>query len=274
MIRTRKMDGFDIELYSQPATRQDEWVVERTRGLRGGYFIECGAHNGLQHSNTLTLENDFAWTGLLVEADPDLSAQAQKNRPACQHARCALSVTDDSVVRFTQGGQWGGLTNYLPKDWLWEHQRRQSPEIWVTTITLRGLLTRYKAPQTIDYFSLDIEGAEVPVLRDYFQSPLHTFRCLTVEYREDAGELMRLRRILEPHGYVLDQVRAWDAFFYHEALSESPAHARAGMLAGVYRPDVLRAGLPLVGPQPGVRPPRGRRAGDARRDRPRSDRTA
>ena len=28
---------------------------------------------------------------------------------------------------------------------------------------------------------------------------------------------MRLQRI-QPHGYILDRVQAWDAFFYHESL--------------------------------------------------------
>jgi FkbM family methyltransferase len=208
-----------IELHSQPATRQDEWVIKHTHGLKGGYFIECGINDGLRHSNTLALEQSFGWTGLLVEADPYLSDQAQENRPACQHATRALSVTTDSTVQFTRGGQWGGLTAFLPDAWRREHEHRRAPIIWVTTITLCDLLRQYKAPETIDYFSLDIEGAEVPVLEDYFHHPMHRFRCLTVEYREDAGELMRLRRILEPHGYILDRTRAWDAFFYHESLT-------------------------------------------------------
>ena len=130
-----------------------------------------------------------------------------------------MSVSTGTATRFTRGGQWGGLTAFLPEAWRREHQARHSPEIWVTTVTLRDLLSLYDVPKVIDYLSLDIEGAEVPVLQDFFQAPSCTFRCLTVEYREDAGELMRLQRILEPHGYVLDRVQAWDAFFYHTSLS-------------------------------------------------------
>ena len=38
---------------------------------RGGFFfIECGAFDGEGRSNTLTLERDHGWEGLLVEADP------------------------------------------------------------------------------------------------------------------------------------------------------------------------------------------------------------
>jgi FkbM family methyltransferase len=214
----RTIYGF-IELHSQPATRQDEWVIKHTRGLRDGYFIECGSYDGLRHSNTLALERSFRWKGLLVEADPYSMNLTRANRPICKHCEAALSVTTNSTVRFTQGGQWGGLTTWLPDAWKREARDRNSPEIWVKSITLYDLLDRYQCPTIINYFSLDVEGAEFSILREYFHGThRHRFRCLTVEYREDTGELMRLRRLLEPHGYVLDRTRAWDAFFYHEDL--------------------------------------------------------
>jgi len=37
---------------------------------RGGFFVECGALDGERSSNTLYLERDLGWTGLLIEADP------------------------------------------------------------------------------------------------------------------------------------------------------------------------------------------------------------
>ena len=212
-MRTKTLFDRTVELYSQPATWQDEWVIGATHGLTRGYFVECGAHNGLQDSNTLALEQSFGWTGLLIEADPDLSAQARINRPNCQHATCALYVTDGGDMDFTCGDLWGGITAFLPAAW-----PRDVPKIRAATRTLSSLLVSTEAPPVIDYFSLDIEGTEVAVLHEFFQRPTHQFRCLTVEYREDARELMRLQRILEPHGYVLDRVQAWDAFFYHAAL--------------------------------------------------------
>jgi FkbM family methyltransferase len=185
--------------------------------LRGGYFVEIGGNDGLRHSNTLALEKHLDWTGLLVEADPDLYAKMTENRPNCDHDSRAVSVGDDCMVRFSQGGAWGGLSAFLPEAWRREAYSRKTPEIWVEAVTLRTLLRQHRCPYVIDYLSLDIEGAEIPVLQEHFLFPTYQFRCMTIECL-NASDLMRLQRILEPHGYVLDRVQAWDAFFLNERL--------------------------------------------------------
>lgn len=210
-MKTRILFDRPVELYSQPATQQDEWVIERLRGHYYGYFVEIGGHDGKRHSNTWALEKHFGWQGLLVEADPELCEWARVLRPKCTCDCVAVSVAD-SNARFSRGGAWGGLVSFLPEAWRREAESRHTPEIWVPTATLRNILTRNNAPRIVDYLSLDIEGAEVPVLDEYFKNPTHQFRCLTIEFR-DSDTLMQIRRIVEPHGYVLEQVRAWDAFF-------------------------------------------------------------
>lgn len=210
-MRMYVSDG-KVELYSHPATRQDRWVIERLSSYRNGYFVEIGGYDGRHHSNTLALEEHFNWRGLLVEADPDLYEQAKLARPNCAHDCAAVSVTDGCDVQFSRGGVWGGLVAFLPDAWRYEATYRHTPEIWVPTTTLSNVLKRNYAPKLIDYFSLDVEGAELPILNEYFLKPTHHFRCLTVEFRDNIT-LMRLMRLLEPHGYVLERVCAWDAFF-------------------------------------------------------------
>jgi len=213
IVRQRRLFGHNVELYSQPATAQDEWVIEVTRGQAGGYFVEIGGYDGLRHSNTLALEESFGWTGLLVEPDPDLFEQSRRNRPNCRHL-CVAAAHYKGQSRFTRGGPFGGLTNFLPDAWKREHERRHAEEIFVNTTTLYDLFDGSQTPKVIDYLSLDTEGAEVVALEEFFHGRREwIIRCLTVEYLQDAGILHRLQRILEPNGYILDQVRAWDACF-------------------------------------------------------------
>jgi hypothetical protein len=48
---------------------------------RGGFFVECGALDGERSSNTIWLEDNLGWTGLLIEVDPFFYTQALgKNR--------------------------------------------------------------------------------------------------------------------------------------------------------------------------------------------------
>ena len=37
------------------------------KSLRNGFFIEAGAHDWVKDSNTLLLEMERGWTGILVE---------------------------------------------------------------------------------------------------------------------------------------------------------------------------------------------------------------
>lgn len=39
-------------------------------GLRGGFFLDIGAHDGIELSNTYVLEKKYNWSGICVEANP------------------------------------------------------------------------------------------------------------------------------------------------------------------------------------------------------------
>ncbi len=56
---------------------------------RTGFFIEAGAHDGVSLSNTFFLES-VGWTGLLVEAHPELFDKCKRSRPRSQVVHAAL----------------------------------------------------------------------------------------------------------------------------------------------------------------------------------------
>eukprot|EP00392_Amoebophrya_sp_AT5.2_P011159 g11234.t1 len=50
---------------------QDYFLDEQVfRGMRNGFYVECGASDGFLHSNTLFFERVRQWGGVLVEASP------------------------------------------------------------------------------------------------------------------------------------------------------------------------------------------------------------
>jgi hypothetical protein len=52
------------------------------------------------------------------------------------------------------------------------------------TASLRSILKKFNAPSMIDYLSLDVEGAELFIMKD-FPFDEHKFKLLTIERPKD-----------------------------------------------------------------------------------------
>jgi len=191
--------------------------VEKTGGQTGGFFVEIGGYDGLRHSNTLALEESFGWTGLLVEPNPLLYPKLIEQRPNVECDEIAIGPEAGTKV-FIVGDAFGGLVDYMPPDWLEEHERRANRKIQVPVITLLQLFTRHAVPCVIDYLSLDVEGAEYVILEQYLrENSFPAIRFMTVEFRE-REQLHPLCKLLAPY-FHLDKVQAWDAFFVNKVLA-------------------------------------------------------
>ena len=85
-------------------------------------------------------------------------------------------------------------------------------------ITLDQLL---RDEEKLEYLSLDTEGSELAILSAY--SWAIKPRLVTVEFRYDGEVLRALRRMFEPRGYTLMELRGFDACF---ELDQSISHYR------------------------------------------------
>jgi FkbM family methyltransferase len=205
---------------------QDLFVIDKIfHRKRRGFFLEIGGGDGLYLSNTLVLERDFEWRGILVEPTGAFESML-RNRPKaiCEHSAIAgsrktvrlfeildkgqagmnpeaagsntlMSVTGDASVEEPdfRGGEWGAVQkSYL-----------------VNTITLDDLLTKHHAPHAIDYFSFDVEGAEYEILKD-FPFEKWTFNCLGIETPS-----RELDNLLRSNNYTLIKTDILDWFYLH-----------------------------------------------------------
>ena len=163
--------------YSEPRNQNDLFVVDILGGKRNGYFVEAGALDGIHGSNTLLLEEDYGWSGICVEPDPQLFAELRRNRrcvceSVCLYDRCGY-------VEFMGGVRgWGGVVEHLSesKRSEWGHGR----PVKIAAITLATLLERGRAPSIIDYLSLDTEGSEYMILKQ-FPFDRYRFRVISIE---------------------------------------------------------------------------------------------
>ena len=189
--------------YSHPETRQDEWVLDRVPGP--GTFVELGAYNGLTHSNTLLLEEN-GWLGTLIEGHEEYADSCRKNRPEAFVRNEMIGSGKPGV--FMVGGEWSGLIRTMPRDMINEHYKRNNPAYSTMTVPLVDVVGR--GPW--GYLSLDTEGGEYQILRDWFQAGGRA-HGITVEYRYDETERIRFEVLCEKYGMRLDDIRGFDLCF-------------------------------------------------------------
>ncbi len=201
------------ERQSMSQLGQDLWVLERTNFKRGGFFVEFGATDGVALSNTLLLETDFAWKGLLAEPNPQFLAALRKNRRATISDACIGPVTGEKV-RFILADVFGGMAKHADDD---KHAARRKAYsdagdvIDVETISLDEFLTRHEAPRNIDFISVDTEGSEYDILST-FPFEKWNVSCWTIEHNFSPIR-DKIYTLMCAHGYERVEAK-WDDWYY------------------------------------------------------------
>ena len=190
---------------------QDFWVInEAFFKKRGGYFVEIGSSDGVLFNNTYLLEKRYAWGGICIEADPDAYTKLIKNRQCITLNLCIDEKKQE--VDFAFAGLKGGI---LVDGSKLSKKIQSHPEIKIRkikTALLVHVLRQYRAPNTIDYLSIDVEGAEEKILKD-FPFNEYTFLSMTIERPSQ-----ELHNILLKNGYLLVKViPGLDSFYIHKS---------------------------------------------------------
>jgi FkbM family methyltransferase len=177
---------------------QDKWLVEsHFKHLKNGYFVDVAAGNGIFLSNTYVFEHNLGWTGICVEANDDTYAELTKIRNLCDN-NCILD--DGSVVNFnntTNSTGWEHLLSGI--DGLVHYATVNDSTVSKTTISLQTLLDNHTAPDIIDYISMDIEGAELQVLTEFFKTNKRKILTWTIEHSDEKQVIA----LMESNGYKL-----------------------------------------------------------------------
>ena len=187
---------------------QDKWVQSTLNDKRDGFFIELGATNGVEYSNTYFFEKERGWKGICIEPNPAYHLELSKTRSSQLCFYCVSNKDNEEIDFAVCEAASGAVSTAGPFT-------KSDKIIKVKTKTLKTILQDYNAPKIIDYLSLDVEGHEYEVLKN-FPFDEYKIRCLTVEHNEPhVGPEMRLklRALLETNGYRFvkgnDDVHGW-----------------------------------------------------------------
>ncbi|MGE0862909.1 MAG: FkbM family methyltransferase [Vicinamibacterales bacterium] len=166
---------------SRAQLRQDLFVLSELNFKREGFFVEFGATNGVDLSNTYLLEKAFGWTGILAEPANSWHSALHENRTAHIETRCVWAVSGE-LLPFNEVnvGSLSTIASFNAAD---EHAetRRLGRTYKVESISLNDLLEKFNAPKVVDYLSIDTEGSEFEILNnvDYDR---YSFGVITCEH--------------------------------------------------------------------------------------------
>jgi FkbM family methyltransferase len=200
--------------YSQ--WKQDEYLDKVIfKGKSNGIFIDIGAHDGISLSNTYYFEKNLNWTGLCIEPHKDVFTLLKKNRN-CYLENVAISDSEKNVKYLKISGApemlSGLVDNYDPR-----HIERITNEtinnggsidiVDMKCVSLNSLLEKYNINH-IDYMSIDVEGAELDILKG-INFNKYDINYITIEdnYPDSSSEWHNL---LKKNNYKAIQVLGHD----------------------------------------------------------------
>jgi FkbM family methyltransferase len=209
------------QYYSQIG--QDQYYIENiSKKKQGGIFLDIGANDGIFESNTAALEFDYNWTGICVEANPSLIENLKKIRPNSKIVNCAVWDSPGEIELEISNSNHKGIRGDLlsrisnldrNQDYFKKHFSENRNIIKVKTRTITDIIMEYFSnPVTIDYMSLDVEGAEMEALRGIDFS-LIDIKFMTVEHGNREGYINLFYNHLKNFGYKIHRLNKWDVEF-------------------------------------------------------------
>jgi hypothetical protein len=208
------LDTGDKQWFAQ--VHQDEAILDLLGNK--GYFVDLAANDAVEWTNTLALER-AGWDGLCVEPNPTYWYGLSHRK--CQVAGALVGATKTKVkVKFR--GVFGGIVGKLDEKLANRKKEPNAPVQERYTAPLIEVLQKFNVPSTIDYLSLDVEGAEYLIMKD-FPFDKYSIKIMTVER---PGK--DLRKLFESQGYVFLKDLAWwgETLWAHKSTGFTPTHPK------------------------------------------------
>lgn len=196
---------------SRAQLKQDIAALACNGFKRNGYFVDIGAAEPVNSSNTVMLEREFGWHGICCEANPNYRAALLANRDCVVDSRCVWTNTGETLP-FHFAHTLATLSEFVGSD---HHAkaRRDADVGMVETVSLNDVLTTHGAPRHIDFLSIDTEGSELAILEGFdFSAASFGFICVEHNY---AANRIAIKDLLESKGYrrIWTRLSKWDDWY-------------------------------------------------------------
>jgi len=190
------------------SSHEQDKFLETTifKGLKNGFFMDIGAHDGRSINNTLYFEETNNWTGVNVEPIKEVYNRLVLNRPTNINLNCAVS-NQNGEAEFILNKGYSEMISGLKDNFDVRHFYRLNYEqnrhggssqmIQVETKRIESICDEFKINH-IHYLSIDVEGAEFEVIKSInfnkvfidvigFENNYEDTSILIVEYLQEKG---------------------------------------------------------------------------------------
>ena len=192
---------------------QDLFVQYVLGEKKNGFFVEFGATNGVNLSNTHMLEKHYGWRGILSEPARTWHDALKRNRSCTIDTRCVWDKTGEELTfNETRDPELSTIDAFSRKDFH-APSRSGGEHYRVATIALDDLLAAHQAPRDIDYLSVDTEGSELKILSAVDFSK-HHIKVITVEHN-NTPDREAIYALLTAQGFErkLETLSQWDDWY-------------------------------------------------------------
>ncbi len=174
---------FSLVNKSKSQIFQDLFVLNELDYLENGFFIEIGAANGIDLSNTYLLETEFKWSGIVVEPAKIWKQEIDKNRNCTVSYDCLYSKTGLEVNFLeTTKPEFSSLNiNNKSRDIHETYRLKNNKTYKLKTISFTDFAKKFNLPKDIDYLSIDTEGTELDILESINFNETN-IKVITVEH--------------------------------------------------------------------------------------------
>jgi len=187
---------------------------------KNGFFIECGAFDGITENSCKFFEEFKGWKGINVEPVPYVYDKLVTNRPNSININTALS-NYEGITKFKQPihPHFGRFCNNGSIEHKAEHLQWlkdidcEFEDIEVPVTTFSKMLKQYNIKE-VDLFVLDVEGHEMTVLEDFKNLKIFP-KVLFIETGHTT--LFEIIEVLKKFDYTYQETSFVNSIFTHSS---------------------------------------------------------
>jgi FkbM family methyltransferase len=194
-----------MKFYSQCG--EDKIIYEKYfKDKKDGFFIELGAVDGLEFTNTKFFEDELGWSGILIEPQTNMFDMIAINRPKCKAYNFAITDKEGPLTMLVNNNTnpVAAAVSSLENNIVPAFQNRfgLTQKILVNTAKFSDILKENNITK-VDFMSLDVEGSEYDVLMTWdWNVPISVILMETLAEFESVS--VQCRELLKSKGYIYD----------------------------------------------------------------------